>query len=648
MSENKGTTAAAAAHPLEPLTAEEITSAVEILQAEQNLGDNHRFAAITLYEPPKERVLNLQNGEAVERQVIATILDKSEGATYEAVVSLTEGKTTSWQHLSGMQPPFLFEEFDQCEKVCKESPEYQDALAKRGITDMDLVIIDPWSAGYYSDYTEEEGGRRLLRPLSFVRMDSDDINAYAHPIENLEVFVDMNRLEVVRVEDHGVVPVPEAQENYTPDAVGSMREDLKPIEITQPGGTSFEINGHELRWQKWRFRIGFTPQEGLVLHTVSYQDGERERSILYRASLSEMVVPYGDPAPLHSRKNAFDAGEYNIGVLANTLELGCDCLGEIRYFDAIMADGNGKPYTLRNAICVHEEDVGLLWKHYDMHTGTTEMRRSRRLVVSSVYTVANYEYGFYWYFYQDGTLEFDMKLTGIVSTGAVQPGEKPEYGQLLNEDGLYAPMHQHFFNFRLDLDVDGQENSLYEVHTEMEPPDPKRNPRANAFSAKSNLLSKESEAQQDIDPTSGRYWKVINPSSQNRVGEPVGYRLVPENSSVPPFVRPEADVMRRGKFTTKNLWATPYAEGELHAAGNYINQHPGGAGLPEWTQADRPIENEDVVLWYTFSSHHTPRLEDWPVMPVQHSGFKLEPLGFFDRNPALDVPQPSHNEHGHP
>lgn len=439
------------------------------------------------------------------------------------------------------------------------------------------------------------------------------------------------------------MPVPQEKGNYAPEDVGGTREDLKPIEIAQPEGVSYEIDGHEIRWQKWRLRVGFTPQEGLVLHTVSYQ----ERPILYRASLSEMVVPYGDPAPLHARKNAFDAGEYNIGVLANTLELGCDCLGEIRYFDAVMADGDGNPYTIKNAVCVHEEDFGMLWKHYDMRTGQTEMARSRRLVVSSVHTVANYEYGFYWYFYQDGTIEFEMKLTGIVSTGAVEPGEKPKYGQLLNADGLYAPIHQHLFNFRLDLDVDGQENSLYEVHTETGPPDPDNNPRGNAFFTKSTLLGTESEAQQEIDPLSGRYWLVVNPSSLNGVGEPVGYRLMPDNCSPPPFVRPEADVTGRARFATKNLWATPYDPGEQHAAGNYINQHPGEAGLPEWTKADRPLENEDIVLWYTFCSHHAPRLEDWPVMPVQYSRFKLEPVGFFDRNPALDVPRPSSNGHCH-
>src|SRR4030095_2002441 len=95
----------------------------------------------------------------------------------------------------------------------------------------------------------------------------------------------------------------------------------------------------------------------------------------------------------------FDEGEYGIGMLANSLALGCDCLGEIRYLDAIVADAQGTPVTLENAICLHEEDFGILWKHTNFRTGQVEVRRSRRLVGSSIATVGKYEYGFLLYFY---------------------------------------------------------------------------------------------------------------------------------------------------------------------------------------------------------------------------------------------------------
>lgn len=637
MAETKGRTATD--HPLEPLSAVEISSAVETLRSERNLGESHRFCSVALREPPKEKVLGFRDGEPVEREAFAILLDKSDGKTYEATVSLSEGTVKSWNHIPGVQPQVMLEEFFECEEIVKNSPEVREALGKRGVTEFDGVMVDPWSAGHYGD--EVEG--RLLRALAWIKMAGSDDNGYAHPIENLVVYVDMNKKEVARVEDHGVVPVPRTPANYTPEEVGQMRTDLKPVEITQPEGASFEVDGHEVRWQKWRLRVGFTPREGLVLHTVGYEDNGRLRPVMYRASLSEMVVPYGDPSPVHSRKNAFDAGEYNIGQLANSLELGCDCLGEITYFDAALADPGGEPYIIKNAVCMHEEDYGLLWKHTDFRTERVEVRRSRRLVISFISTVGNYEYGFYWYLYQDGSIEFEVKLTGIMSTGAVNPGEKPKHGQLLNKDGLYAPIHQHIFNMRLDMDIDGRENSVYEVHTESEPPGP-RNPLGNAFFTKSTLLARESEAQRNVDPLRARYWKVVNPSAENAVGEPVGYKLVPHDN-VLPFAHPEASVLERAAFTTKHLWVTPHEPSEMHAAGDYPNQHAGGAGLPEWTRRDRPIEDTDVVLWYTFGEHHAARLEDWPVMPVQTVGFALQPVGFFDRNPALDVPPPSMNGH---
>jgi primary-amine oxidase len=191
--------------------------------------------------------------------------------------------------------------------------------------------------------------------------------------------------------------------------------------------------------------------------------------------------------------------------------------------------------------------------------------------------------------------------------------------------------------------VDGLNNSVYEVNTEAEPPGPE-NPHGNAYFAKATVLSTESEAQRVIDPLSGRYWKVINPTVRNIVGEPVGYKLMP-GENVLPFAHPESSVFKRANFATKHLWVTPYNPAERYPAGDYPNQHPGGAGLPAWTQANRSLENTNVVLWYTVGVHHIPRTEDWPVMPVTYYGFTLKPVGFFDRNPALDVPPPPH-KHG--
>jgi primary-amine oxidase len=355
-------------------------------------------------------------------------------------------------------------------------------------------------------------------------------------------------------------------------------------------------------------------------------------------------VPYGDPGVNHNRKNAFDIGEYGVGTMANSLELGCDCLGYIHYFDAVMTDSRGNLMKIPNAVCMHEEDYGVLWKHTDWRTNHTEVRRSRRLVISFIATVGNYEYGYFWYLYQDGSIQFEIKLTGIMHTGAVPPGETPKYGTLV-APGLNAPIHQHIFNVRLNMMIDGVNNSVYEVNTVADPLGPE-NPHSNGFFVQSTLLEHELAAQRVIEPHSARYWKVVNPTSFNALGEPVAYKIMPGENTFP-FAHPESYVMQGATFATKHLWVTPYHPEERYPAGDYPNQHPGGAGLPAWTKANRNVANTDVVVWYTMNAHHVPRPEDWPVMPASYISFMLKPLGFFDRSPALDVPatSSSHNHH---
>ncbi len=442
--------------------------------------------------------------------------------------------------------------------------------------------------------------------------------------------------EVIEVQDYGPVPIPSDRGGYLPGDVGSTRAGLRPLDITQPDGPSFDVDGNAVRWQHWSFRVGFDPYEGLVLHTIAYEDAGRVRPLLHRASISEMVVPYGEPGPMHGWKNAFDAGEWGLGRMANSLTLGCDCLGVIHYFDAVLANEEGVPYTIENAICMHEEDYGILWKHHDLHGDTSEVRRSRRLVVSFIATVGNYEYGFYWYFYLDGNIQLEVKLTGIVSTMAIAPDETPMYANVISP-GLAAPHHQHLFNARLDFDVDGTTNSVYEVEAAPVPTGPE-NPFGNAFRQQATLLVTEAEAQRQTHAATSRHWQVINPTSANRLGAPVGYRLIPTASTPTLLAQAASSVAQRAGFARHNLWVTPYQRDERRAAGEFPNQHAGGDGLPRWTSANRPITERDIVCWYTFGVTHFVRPEDWPVMPVEYTGFLLSPFGFFERNPALDIP----------
>lgn len=627
-------------HPLEPLSAAEIEQAVAIVRQEKELSATYRFPCVTLQEPPKAFVLAYQAGDPFEREAFLILLDNATGHTYEAIASLTQNRITRWTHIPGVQPNIMADELSECEAVVKQHPDFLAALDQRGLRDqLDLVVVDPWAPGNFG-FPDEEGVR-LSRCICYLRAHPEG-NFYSRPIDGLIPVVDLNKMEVIRIEDLGVVPVPPDPGEYEARFTPEMRKDIKPLHITQPEGPSFEVDGHHIRWQRWDLRIGFNPREGLVIYQVGYEDQGRLRPILYRASMAEMVVPYGDPRVQHYRKNAFDIGEHGIGMLANSLTLGCDCLGEIYYFDAVLTDSRGNVSITENAVCMHEEDFGILWKHTDWRRDSVDVRRSRRLVISFIATVDNYEYGFFWYFYQDGTIQYEVKLTGILLCGAAADNLK--HGTLVAPE-LNAIIHQHFFCMRLDFDVDGGPNTVYEVNSESLPPDAS-NPMQNGFYAVSTPLKTEQEAQRIVDPLKGRYWKVVNPNVTNRLGQPVAFKIIP-GENVLPFAHPDSPILKRAGFMTKHLWVTPYEEGEFYPAGQYPNQHPGGEGLPQWTQANRSIEETDVVTWYVFAHHHVTRPEDWPIMPTAYSSFTLKPLGFFNANPALDVPpSQAHNSAG--
>ncbi len=626
-------------HPLEPLGAGEVRRAVQLLWDSGKVTPTTRFVSVALREPEKSFVHGRDDDRPPPREAFAVLFDNAANACYEATVSLDDGVLLSWEHVPGVQPTMTIDEQVECEQAVLASPEFKARLKEHtGVDDTSLVMVDIWSAGNYGD--PEDSNRRLARPLCFLRTDPTD-NGYVRPIEGLRPVVDLNTMQVVRVEDYGLWPLPPGRANYAASRATRLREDIRPLDILQPQGPSFEVEGNQVAWQKWRFVIGFNAREGLTLHHLRYDDDGRERSVLYRGSLTEMVVPYGDPGPTQRRKNAFDVGEYGMGMCANSLELGCDCLGLIRYFDAHLCDSRGGPLTIRNAVCMHEEDYGILWKHTDRRLpDAPEVRRSRRLVVSSVSTVENYEYGFFWYLYQDGTIQFEVKLTGILSLGASRPDEAIKHGSLVAPQ-LYAPNHQHFFNMRLDFDLDGTANTVYRVDVVPDPID-EDNPFENAFQARATPLRSEKEARGHLNLETARTWKVVNPDVRNHVGEPVGYKLLPGDNSFP-FASPNAWWRKRARFVDHHVWVTPYRPDERYGAGDYPNQSRGGDGLIHWTEQDRPIEDTDVVLWYTFGHTHIPRPEDYPVMPTAYIGFTLKPAGFFSANPALDVPPSAKN-----
>ncbi|MFT4124550.1 MAG: primary-amine oxidase [Microbacteriaceae bacterium] len=621
-------------HPLDPLSAAEIERAREILVAAGLLGESVRVPMLLPDEPDKTELAAWTPGDPIDRRVDVTLLETTTGAVTEAIVSITRGEVLSWRpHPAAEapygQPQYLFEEYGRAETIVKASPQWRAAMARRGLSDrMELAFCSPLAPGFVG--RENEVGRRVIRSLTFLRDDEADL-PWAHPVEGLIVHVDLVTNEVIGIEDDGDVPVPAGSGKYTEDAVGPARTSLKPIEISQPEGPSFAVRGSRVTWENWSLRVDFNAREGLVLHDVRFDD----RPVLTRASVPEMVVPYGDTTPTRFWISYFDAGEYLLGKNANHLELGCDCLGVIHYFDGHVADDHGHAVRIPNVVCMHEEDYGVLFKHTEMGPVGAHVRRSRRLVVSYFSTIGNYDYGFFWYFYLDGSIQVEAKATGIVFVGAGHPGSTNPHAPEI-APGVFAPVHQHLFSARLDVAVDGEDNRLIEIDAARIPMG-KDNPFGNAFTWTETPLRTEHEARREADTSVARVWEVRSASRTNRLGKPTAYHLIPEPTALL-MADPASSVAARATFATKHLWGTAYDPVERWPAGRYPNAHAGGAGLPAYTADDRPIDGEDLVLWHTFGLTHIPRPEDWPIMPVDYAGFWLKPYGFLDVNPAMDVP----------
>jgi primary-amine oxidase len=626
-------------HPLDPLAADEIRAAAAILRRDQGVGERWRFASIELREPSKQTVRDYRPGDPIDREATVICWNRDDGQVFKARVSLTGDRVVDWHHEPDGQPNMTVDEFHECDETLRRDPRVIEALADRGITDIDRVLIDTWAYGAHLVPEAHRGGRVGWADVWYRSQDGS--SPYANPVTGLHFVVDLNRMELLEVEDTHRVDEPQTMGEYVPHLVPGLRQrdDLKPLEITQPEGVSFSRDGNLLRWQKWSLRVGFNHREGMVLHTVGYDDGGRTRPVAHRLSFAEMVVPYRDPTSDHYRRTAFDIGEWGLGFMTTSLELGCDCLGEITYLDAVMHDTRGEPYTIRNAICIHEEDDAVLWKHVDADSGA-EVRRARRLVLSFHVTVANYEYLVYWRLYQDGNIECEVRATGIMVTTHFAESRQPPYGTLVDER-TYAPFHQHFLVARLDLDVDGEANTVQVTESEALPVGPD-NPYGLALVQRSTPLRDEAEGKQDYDWSTQRAWKVVNESATNALGTPVGYKLVP-GGCFPAMMDPDSPVLQRAQVIGHTLWVTPFDEEERWPCGEFVVQSFEDRGLPAWTAQNRSIENTDVVLWYVFGIHHITRPEEWPVMSVDKVSFWLKPAGFFDRNPALDVPpNPAH------
>jgi primary-amine oxidase len=623
-------------HPLDALTGAEISRTVDILSAAKHVNSETRYPTITLVENSKQSVLAWTPGQPFERLARATYLRGD--SIHEAVVDLTSGRIVSDEEVKDHQSLILFEEFLGASEMVKADKRWQAAMRKRGYTNYDKIICAPLTVGPVVD--ERYRGLRLLNVPCFDTAGAVN-HIYGRPIENVLAVVDVRNGKVLDVIDLGIVPVPAEAPSSAYDPATSTRRDIKPVQIVSPAGDNFTIDGSMITWDKWSFHLRVDKRVGPVISRVTYRDGDRVRQVAYQMNTSEMFVPYMEPSRTWAYRAYMDIGEYGFGALSSPLKPGSDCPVNAKFLDATISDDHGKPLILKNVVCVFERDTGEpLWRHYEVFTESHESRPNVELVVRMAPEVGNYDYLLDWAFNRSGEIEVRVGAYGIDATKAVAAKtmrdatakEDTAYGTLIAPN-LVGVNHDHFMSFRVDLDVDGQNNRM--VIDKFVPKTLAGNPlRRSIWQTERSIV----ETERAFEPMhDSAYFRFESDKTVNALGNPTSFQLAPGHSDIS-ILSDDEPQQQRAAFSGAPFWVTRYHPDEAFAAGVYPNQNSKVEGLPTFIENHESIKNQDLVLWFTVGFRHQTRAEDWPVMPGLWHSFKLRPFNFFDRNPGMDVP----------
>ncbi|ONK55813.1 uncharacterized protein A4U43_C10F1240 [Asparagus officinalis] len=529
---------------------------------------------------------------------------------------------------------------------------FNRSIGRRGVRMSDVACL-PISSGWYRRKVEDT--RRLIKVQCYSA--EGTANFYMRPIEGLTVLLDIDTKEVVEFVDEGRdIPIAKpSNTDYRYEVTSKNKQParvrpLNPISIEQPLGPSFEVvDGHQVKWAGWEFHLKPDPRAGVIVSDVRVTDpdtGER-REVMYKGFASELFVPYMDPTDAWYFKTYMDAGEYGFGLQSMPLVPLNDCPRNAYYMDGVFVAGNGKPYVRSNMVCIFERyagDVG--WRHSESPITGMEIREARpkvTLVARMAASVANYDYIVDWEFQTDGLIRVKVALSGILMvkgtpythTNQAKPDEDL-YGTILSEN-LIGVIHDHYVTFYLDLDVDGSANSFVKVNLTRQYTSPGESPRTSYLKASKQTVKTEKDAQIRLKLYEPKEFHVVNPGRTTRVGNPVGYKVVPAGTAAS-LLDPDDPPQLRGAFTNNQIWVTPYNKSEEWAGGLFVYQNKGEDNLAVWSNRDRSIENKDIVLWYTLGFHHVPCQEDFPIMPTVSSSFDLKPVNFFESNPILAAP----------
>lgn len=638
-------------HPLNGLNAQEITQAFDAISKSKYAYKNMRFSEIKLKEPEKEKVWDffIHHKDYKEDRVASFTLLKGK-QVIEGEVDLKNNKVTKWDVLENTHGMVLYDDMVTVQEVVTKDPNFKKAVAKRGITDITKVVTTPLTVGYFGGKDGLDKELNVLKVVSY--LDTGDGNYWAHPIENLVAVVDLDKKKIIKLEEGAIIPVPMAPRPIT--AKNKINQ-FKPLNTVEPDGKNFSITGQTVHWGPWCFHVGLDSRVGLQLSTLTYKDKGVKRKVMYEGNLGGMVVPYGDPDMGWYFKSYLDSGEYGMGTLTSSIERGIDAPDNAVLLDAVLADYTGQPTVIPNAIAIFERYAGPEYKHQEMNQPNVSAER-RELVVRWISTVGNYDYIFDWVLNTNGVIGINAGATGIEAVKGVKARtmhdetakEDTRFGTLIDHN-IVGTTHQHIYNFRLDLDIDGPKNSFMEIDPVVVE-NTRGGPRTSAMETKERIIKTEQQAAQKFDPSTIRL--ITNTNVENKMGNPVSYQIIPFAGGTHPIAKganfaPDEWLFKRLSFMDKQIWVTKRDANEKFPEGKYSNRSSSDTGLGQFVKNNDNIENTDLVVWMTTGTTHVARAEEWPIMPTEWVYTLLKPWNFFDSTPTLASDSEQESAHKH-
>jgi primary-amine oxidase len=647
-------------HPLDPLGAGELAQTRSILMKSGQFSKNTDFSWVELDEPAKKIVTELKPGDDMPRRAYVAAVDFDRKKSFDVIVDLKEQRIASLTDIGDREPGITDHDGEVARAIIDADEAVRGALVRRGLKIPGKVSdsVTTQLAAIGRDPGFAPGGNRLIRVL--FASDQDSINEFSPFLDGMMAVVDLFAGRVIRLIDDARVPSRKVPHDIFRMSRHGAQPAAKSKAATRRETGSLMVERNTVAWRQWHLRFGFNLREGLVLYQVAFDDAGRSRSILYRAAVADVITAYGDPGASWSWMELLDEGAFGLGASSIDVRPGREVPADALTLSPVMPDPANARFSSvsRNRIYVYERAAGNLM-HYRQdeltyHAGATE------LVIGFMSSLGNYVYGFNWVFRQDGSFGFEAELAGEILTKFVRaddcevckavaqgpgPGGEPRTYEAGGDDafgtfvhpGLVGLNHQHWFNLRLDFDIDGTRNAVMETnvkHVEGRAAQADAVDADRFFSATQTVFGRAEDAKRNLSEETSRQWTIYNPSTLGRGGRPSGYAVVPGANGSTVFGGTREQGL--AGYTFHHFWVTPYRDGQLYPVG----AHPNRAGndyidtLFHYAN-DELIYDKDIVVWYSLGETHIPRPEDYPVMTNMKLSVDFRPNGFFERNPVV-------------